>query len=218
MGGDDPEVLLRLCHRLLSDGQYGRALALNRHYFAIRNRDPAWTDRGDAEADLARVVRLTALEAKRPEILSSRLRPSSRQEGIDFGFVCWHRRHVLRAARLFHEWLDAPGDGARILDHVNAGCLAVLAAASRGEDAAPLGEAERVAWRKRGIDRFRAVLRWWARDIEARGAEARRWIREMKRHGDIGGVRGEAALAKLPEAERAAWLALWKKAEELLVR
>jgi hypothetical protein len=37
-----------------------------------------------------------------------------------------------------------------------------------------------------------------------------------KRDPDLAGVRGEAALAKLPEAERQGWRTLWADVEQVL--
>jgi hypothetical protein len=43
-------------------------------------------------------------------------------------------------------------------------------------------------------------------------------LRHWQQDPDLAGVRGSAALAKLPEAERKGWRRLWVEVEETLVR
>ena len=49
-------------------------------------------------------------------------------------------------------------------------------------------------------------------------AEVARTLTAWKAESDLAGVRDPDALARLPEAERKDWQALWADVEELLVR
>jgi hypothetical protein len=88
-----------------------------------------------------------------------------------------------------------------------------LAAASQSEDAAKLDDKERARLRKQALDWLRAVLRLRTKQLEssqpAGGAQVQRNMRHWQRDSDLAGIRGEAALVKLPAAERDEWHALW---------
>ena len=58
--------------------------------------------------------------------------------------------------------------------------------------------------------------------LDAGGAQARPLVQQTLQHWqadpDLAGVRDADALAKLPEAERAAWRSLWAEVDALLAR
>ena len=104
----------------------------------------------------------------------------------------------------------------------NAACVASLAAAGQGEGAATLNDNERTRLRKQALDWLRADLALRTKQLEsgqpADRAEFRRAMQHWQRDSDLAGLRDEAPLAKLPEAERKAWQALWGEVRALLMR
>jgi tetratricopeptide (TPR) repeat protein len=107
----------------------------------------------------------------------------------------------------------------------NAACYAALAAAGRGAHAAKLDDKERARLRKQALNWLRADLARRTKQLEsgrpAARAQARRSLRHWQQDRDLAGIRGPAALAKLPAEEQAAFAKLWadvaaalKKAED----
>ncbi len=68
--------------------------------------------------------------------------------------------------------------------------------------------AEALAWLRNDL------AGWWTADKTAVGTWAQYW----HQNPDLKGVRGDAALAKLPEAERREWRKLWEDVEALRKR
>ena len=102
----------------------------------------------------------------------------------------------------------------------NAACFAALAAAGQGEDAAKLDDAERILLRKQALDWLRADLALRTKQLEsgkpADRAEVQQTMLHWQQDTDLAGIRDAAALAKLPEAERKQWQALWAEVDALL--
>jgi serine/threonine protein kinase/tetratricopeptide (TPR) repeat protein len=97
------------------------------------------------------------------------------------------------------------------LNLYNAACAAALAGCGKG-DAINLSEDEKARLRGQSLVWLRAHLDHWRVELEKDSEKFRAGIqKEMQRwqkDSDFDGVRGDA-LAKLPEAERQAWQALW---------
>src|SRR5262249_41447447 len=102
----------------------------------------------------------------------------------------------------------------------NAACAAALAGCGQGHDAATVDDAERARLRRRALDWLTAELAAWAQlaDNTADRPKLRVALQRWLQASDFAGVRDAAALAKLPEAERAAWQTLWANVADLLKR
>jgi tetratricopeptide (TPR) repeat protein len=104
----------------------------------------------------------------------------------------------------------------------NAACAAALAGCGKGKDAAPLDASERARWRNKALDWLRAELAAWRQQLADNANNARSAVRQQMEHWqrdpDFAGVRGNEALATLPESERLAWQQLWAQVEETLAR
>lgn len=102
----------------------------------------------------------------------------------------------------------------------NGACSAALAGCRQAKDATNLGDEECSRLRKQALDWLRAELAAWAKQAEGGKAEQRTQVQQALRHWqqdtDLAGVRDAAAVAKLPEAERAGWQKLWADAAALL--
>jgi hypothetical protein len=76
--------------------------------------------------------------------------------------------------------------------------------------------------RRQALGWLKAERAAWAKLLESGPPEARPAIAQIldhwKRDNDLAGIREAEALAKLPEAERKEWQALWAEVEALLKR
>src|SRR5262249_61066321 len=87
----------------------------------------------------------------------------------------------------------------------DAACLAALAGCGRGDDAAGLDADQRAFWRRQALEWLRADLMHWRKQVENDSPPVRLTVQKKLEHwqrdSDLSGVRGEAALAALPDAE-----------------
>jgi hypothetical protein len=126
------------------------------------------------------------------------------------------------AARLYADAFAArPGlaDDLKAQHRYNAACYAALAAAGQGRDAPGPDDKERARLRRQALGWLQADLALWGKEAQKGTPQARAAVQKILRHwqkdSDLAGVR-DAALGKLPEAERAEWQQLWGAVEALL--
>jgi serine/threonine protein kinase/Tfp pilus assembly protein PilF len=165
------------------------------------------------------------LEARLPRLLTGEDKPASAGECLSVVTLC-HRKRMHAAAARFSA--DAFAAAPKLADDLedahryNAACDAALAAAGQGEDAARLDEKERARLRKQALGWLSADLRAWRALLEKEPAKAGPAVAGQLAHWledtDFAGVRGGAALAKLPEAERGDWEKLWQGVKALRQR
>src|SRR5262249_46903844 len=102
----------------------------------------------------------------------------------------------------------------------DAAVIAALAAAGKGEDAAKLEDEGRARLRGQALAWLRTDLRTWTALVEKGTPQDRAFAAKALRHWqtdrELAGVRDAAALAGLPEAERADWQRLWANVQALL--
>jgi tetratricopeptide (TPR) repeat protein/serine/threonine protein kinase len=99
--------------------------------------------------------------------------------------------------------------------------LAALAAAGQGQDAAALDEKERTRLRRQALDWLRAEVTAWGRRLDQGADRAPAGLAQLQHwwnSPDLAGVREAEALARLPEAERQLWQALWGDVADTLAR
>jgi hypothetical protein len=95
----------------------------------------------------------------------------------------------------------------------SAACAAALAGCGQGKDAPPPDAEAKVRFRRQALDWLRADLAAYAKllagtDLQA-PALVRQRLQQWQNDADFRGVREEAALGKLAEAERQPWQKLW---------
>jgi hypothetical protein len=92
----------------------------------------------------------------------------------------------------------------------------------QGASPPPLSDAERAQLRDQARGWLEAELAAWNSFLASANREGRQAIAGTLKHwqedADLAGVRGKAALAELPEVERARWASLWNRASALLAR
>ena len=121
----------------------------------------------------------------------------------------------------------APWSSAAILPRIpdsidNAACAASLASSGQGKEEPAPDEAARAKLREQALAWLKAELSTWKRvsmTIEPGNKEAvSRTLAHWKEDADLAAIRDDAALAKLPEQERAAFKQLWTDVDGLLAR
>jgi serine/threonine-protein kinase len=170
---------------------------------------------------------LVELEARLPDLLGKESTPASPVERIELAQMCSLKRLNHAAARFYKEGFEGepklastPGG----VHRYNAACAAALAGCGQGKDAGKLDDKERARLRREALDWLRADLTAWTslldkqKDQPGSVAAVTKTMRLWMTDSDFAGVRGPAALAKLPEAERAAWQQLWSGVAAMLVR
>jgi Flp pilus assembly protein TadD len=102
----------------------------------------------------------------------------------------------------------------------NAACTAVLAAAGKDKEAAPLADKEKARFRQQALDWLRDNLKYHQGQLADRDAAkrtaAQRTLQHWQKDPDLESVRDAKALAALPREERDAWQQLWADATKLL--
>src|SRR5262249_52386320 len=93
-----------------------------------------------------------------------------------------------------------------------------LASDGKGVDAAKLTDKEKVALRKQALNWLNDALKIHRKHLEDedRRKQVLQTLQHWQKDPDLASVRGKEAVAKLPEAERAAWRQRWADVEKLL--
>jgi tetratricopeptide (TPR) repeat protein len=203
------DVLLSL---LLQRGRFDEARQLTQRWFQLL---PAGhRDRQTALQHLQRCDEMLALDCKLAPVLKGEARPADGVEGVKLAQVCTSKGRHVDATRLYAEAFAAqpgPADNLGASHRYNAARAAALAAAGTGAGADALDTAKRAHLR-------RQALAWLRADLAPRAgrADARDVLRRWQQDQDLTGLREEAALANLPDAERAEWRRLWSDVATLL--
>jgi tetratricopeptide (TPR) repeat protein len=164
--------------------------------------------------------------AKLPAILSGKVKAVNTAECLMLAMLCqedkqWHAASVRFYSEVFTEEPKLADD----LDaqhRYNAACAAALAGCGQGKDADKLDVKERARLRQQALDWLRDDLKAYRLVMEKSAGKAGPEIAQRMQHWlqdtDFAGVRGDKALDKLPEPERAAWRKLWADVAEMLAK
>jgi tetratricopeptide (TPR) repeat protein len=157
--------------------------------------------------------------------LAGKTQPRNAREQMELAWLYRRHKRALygRATDLYSDAFAADPKLAGNLstsEWYGAACAAALAGCGQGKDQPRPNEAQRRAWRKQALGWLRGGLALGAKALDGGVAEARVTVQQMLQHWqhnpDLAGVRGEAAIAKLPEAERDGWRMLWTDVDKLL--
>jgi tetratricopeptide (TPR) repeat protein len=167
-----------------------------------------------ARGHLRLVEALAPSEGRLRAFVDGSARPANAAERVALAeFFYSYRWQFADAVRLYAEAFAERPALAGDLKHGHR--YHAAAAAALGGVHAP-DEATRARLRRQALDWLRDDLAAYrAVPAAARPAVARR-LRQILTHGDYAGVREPAALARLPEAERPRWQALWADAAAVL--
>jgi tetratricopeptide (TPR) repeat protein len=223
---DYPEAHFNLGNALEGQGNFREALAALRKGHEVGRRRPDWPCARCA-ARVRQVERLAELDRDLPAFLADKRNPSGPGEQLDLAILCGHpaRRRYAASARFYTAAFAAKAalaEDLRAGHRYNAACAAARAAAGEGQAAAALGDEARAGLRRQALTWLRADLARWARQRE-RGRAADRLaaqdaLRHWQKDPDLAGLRDEAALKRLPPAERDACRKLWAEVGAWLQR
>jgi tetratricopeptide (TPR) repeat protein len=219
---DFAEAYCNLGAVLKKKGAFSEALAAYRRGHKLGSKRPDWHH--PSGQWVRQAEQLVQVEKRLSAVLKGTAQPVDAGECLDFARLCQqYRQRYAAAARFYKEAFAANlklADNLAVGLRYNAACAAALAGCGQGKDAGGLDEKERSRLRRQALDWLRADLVAWQGDLEKKPTKARRDIVQQMLHWladrDFTGVRGEAALAKLPEAERAAWRRLWADVAQTL--
>jgi hypothetical protein len=173
---------------------------------------------------LQQAERLLSLDRKLLAILKREVQPADAREALALAQLCHqYKRLYAASARLYADAFAAEpklADDPRAPHRYDAARSAALAAAGKGEDAAKLDGEGRAWLRGQALAWLRALLRiaaaWVEKGTPQQRAVMVKGLRNWQADPDLAGVRDVAALAGLPEAERADWQRLWADVQALL--
>jgi serine/threonine protein kinase/tetratricopeptide (TPR) repeat protein len=217
-----PRAHYFLGNALMAKGELDDAIAEFREALRLKK------DYAEAQDNLRQAERWIQLDSKLPKVLSGEVQPSNARERTELASLCQQQfkgfyaaavrlyREAFAAEPALAEQLEAPGS------RYDAACAAALAGCGQGKDVGRLSDKERTRLRKQALDWLRADLQAWHRLLEKGPHPNRPVVVQQLAHWledtDFNGVRGEKALAGLPEAERADWQKLWQEVEALRQR
>jgi hypothetical protein len=189
----------------------------------LGSNDPLWRFGGAHR--VRRVERMAELKEKLPAVLKGESKPADAAEQVVLASLCYYRQLYATAAGFSAEALAAQPELAGDLKAMHryfAAFNAALAGCGQGKEAAGLDEPQRGRWRKQAVDRLRADLELLSKQIASAQADDRAFayavLRGWQADPDLAGLREEAALARLPEAEREACRKLWADVADVLHR
>jgi serine/threonine-protein kinase len=147
------------------------------------------------------------------------------RERLELADRAYEKRLYAACTRLYGEAFEADSNVAenRQAQHrYNAACAAVLAAGVKSTPTLPSPAKGEEKFRSQARAWLEAELAAWTKLLASANREQRRAIAETLRHWqqdtDLASVRDEAALAKLREDERKAWMSLWANVDALLAK
>jgi tetratricopeptide (TPR) repeat protein len=214
---DDPICHLNLGEALLRQGHFREAAENIKLGHEVGSQRPGW-DLSSA-AWLRTAEKAAAVETKLDAYLSGAWKTPTVDEQLGLAAVCIARERWADAAALYDLVLKA--DPARGKEenggyYFAAACAAVMAA-GKGKNAG-----EHAALRTQGLQWLQTslALKQQPRAKDAMQALHRDQWRLMcwKQKPELISVRGEEALARLPEAERDGWRKLWADVDAFVAR
>jgi serine/threonine-protein kinase len=181
----------------------------------------------DAERQLAEFREtdpaVAAFDARLRAIVKGEQRPNDVGERLQFAQRAYELTRHAAAARIWQEALELDpklSDDRQAQHRYNAACSAALAGCGQGKNDPPPSDEQKTKLRQQALDWLTAELGVWAKLLAAANDEQRGGIAKILEHWhqdvDLAGIRDDAELAKLPEAERVAFHKLWADVDALL--
>ncbi len=218
-----PDAFCELGFAYVQAGRFAEGLAALRRGHELGSKDSKWSY--PSAAWVREAERLVELDRKLPAILAGKARPLDAAETLAFAMLCYDKKLHGASARLWSESFQSQpklAEDMQVQNRHNAACAAALAGCGQGKDDTPLDEAAKARWRKQAIDWLKADLAGWSKILESGSPQARQAVTQTLQHwkadADLAGIRGPAALAKLPADEQTTCRKLWSQVEALLAK
>jgi serine/threonine-protein kinase len=219
---DSPEAHCNLGHSLREQGRFLDALESYRLGHNLGSKQLGWSS--PSAVWVRECERLVELDRFLARIFRGEADPAGAAESLELTSLCQRtcKRLHATAARLAADAFAAQPKLAANLNSQTryaAACSAALAAAGQAEDAKLLPDKVIHSLRRRALRWLRADLALYAqlakRDNPMTKAAVRQRMEHWQQDPDLASVRDEAALARLPDDERADWRRLWDDVEAL---
>jgi tetratricopeptide (TPR) repeat protein len=175
----------------------------------------------EARFFLRHAERLARIKPRLPALLNGEAQPANFDERLGLAWTLSKRRMYKAAAHWCDEALTSQPGLAEDGDRYFAACVAALAACGHGEDVRSLGDAERAQLHRQALDWLRADLEAYRKlqeRLPCKNLAVTQHLICWLSDADLIGVRDPVALARLPEAEQAAWRAFWADVDEALAK
>ena len=218
-----PEALCNLGRALLGQGSYSEALDMFRRGHELGSKRPGWpypSGEWVREAE-----RMNELARRLPAVLRGEDAPVEFDDAVVLAQMCYAQERHAAAVRLWTNAFAAEPKRADDREHphrYNAACSAALASTGRTKDDPALDEPARVKLRARSLEWLGFELTAWSKVLDRAAPQARQSVQQTLAHWksdtDLTGIRDDAELARLPEAERAACKRLWKDVDGVLAK
>ncbi len=220
---DNAEVHCNLGQVLRQQGDFSGSLESFRKGHELGSRRPNWPY--PSEAWVAQAERMLALSPRFPAILRGEDDPRDNADRRAVAGMCYATERYAAAARF---WAAALEDEPKLAaprhseSRYSAACAAVPAGCGQGRDDPKPDERARAKLRSQALGWLKTELTAWGQSLGGGDPRAReaavKALLYWRAESDFTGVRDSDALAKLPEAERAAWRALWDEVDATLQR
>jgi len=205
---------------LRDQGRFGEALAALQAGHKLGSQRP---DRPSA-GWIRQVEQLIQLDARLAKVLNGESRPTDASERVQLAFLCqnYKKLYVTAVAWYAEAFAAEPkaADDLKAGHRYNAACAAALAGSGHGQDAGKLKDGERARLRQQALDWLRADLTMYGKLLQSANPQdqtvARQQLAHWQHDNHLIDIRGSAAIAKLPAAERQAWVQLWSDVQTLL--
>jgi tetratricopeptide (TPR) repeat protein len=219
---DSAEAYCNLGGVLLDQGRFVEGLEATKRGHALGSKRPDW--RFPSAQAVRQAERLVELDAKLQKILSGEVEPADAAERVSLAELCQLpcKGRYAFAARFYAEAFAAQpafAEDLNVQHRYNAACAAALAGCGQGKDAEQADAAERDRLRRQAREWLHADLAAYRQALDRQpdkiGPVVLQRMQHWQQDGDFAGVRGQEALAKVPEAESQEWRKLWAEVDEL---
>jgi eukaryotic-like serine/threonine-protein kinase len=178
-----------------------------------------------SEERARRLAETVELYRMLPSFLSGTAKPVNAAQSTALAQILSENKLKGSSARFWEDAFKAEPSLAEdmyVASRYNVACAAALAGCGHGRDNPPLDEATKTHWRGQALDWLKADLAAWSRIITGSQSQIRdrapQILQHWKADADLGGLRDEPELAKLPADEQKACRALWAEVDALLAK
>jgi serine/threonine-protein kinase len=183
---------------------------------------PSWEGKPARAALVRDIEKMMALDSRLPAFLRGQDRPADAGEAVGLAQLCFSRRLTATSARLWSEvWATRPElvDDLGADSRYQAARAWALAGCGWGEDSALSDAAARKRWRAQALDwvqqEFAACASLLHKGPLRERAEIPQRLGRWQVDPAWAGLRDEAGLALLPDAERRVFRDLWSRVQDL---